>query len=287
VEDRECEELVVEWIEQVTGESKGMLSVAEWLRSGQVLCGLVNKIKPRLIKVGKMLSPHHKKDNIKKFLKVAARDFGLPEKSLFSPADLYEERNMARVVACVLALAEVVPRVAPQFQGPSLGSLSFGGAARALLLMATPGVDQASVMPPQSFTPYRENFSSIDAAAWSDIHAMFNKSKPSNPLDGIEELSTEAGSESGCESLVDDGADAPPVSKRLLPSMGVFHGAGGLFGGALRLNPVSKVHQDVLVEASIPEAEASVIAAHKSFLPSMGGFHGASGRYGGVRLVSS
>jgi len=247
----ECEEMVVEWIEQMTGESKGSLSTAEWLRSGQILCGLVNKIKPRLIKVGKMLSPHHKKENIKKFLKVAARDFGLPKRSLFSPADLYEEKNMARVVVSVLALAEVVPRVAPNFQGPSLGSLSFRGAARALLLMVTPGVHEAPGMLPQSFTPYGANFSSMDAAAWSHIHTMFSKAKTSVPLSGIEELSTEAGSESGGgslvddemdESLVDDEMDVPIASKRLLPSMGGFHGAGGLFGGVLRSNPVSKVH---------------------------------------------
>merc|ERR1712045_524623 len=116
-------------------------------------------------------------------------------------------------------------------------------------------------MSPQSFTPYGKNFSSMDAAAWSDIHSMFSKAKPSIPLYGIEELTSEAGSESGCESLVDDETDVPIESKRLLPSMGGFHGAGGLFGGVLRSNTTSEVHQEVLVEAPVP-------AADKSFHPS-------------------
>lgn len=57
--------------------------------------------------------------NIQKFLKVV-EDFGIPESSKFSPLDLYDEKDMGRVIACILAFAEVVPRVAPEFQGPVL-----------------------------------------------------------------------------------------------------------------------------------------------------------------------
>jgi len=262
----ECEELVVEWIEQTTGESKGCLSTAEWLRSGQILCGLVNKIKPGLVKAARMITPRHKKENIKKFLKAVACDFGVPERSLFSPSDLYEEQNIGQVIACVFALADVVPRVAPQFQGPKLGSWSCRG--------------EAPAVPSQCFTPYGANFSSMDAAAWSSIHRMFSKAKQSISPSGIEDLSTEAGSESGSESLVDEEMGVPSAGRRLLPSMGGFHGAGGLYGGVvLRGNPLTKMHHDDLsIGTAVPPAD-------RCFLPSMGSFHGAAGCYGGVRLV--
>merc|ERR1712045_563081 len=78
---------------------------------------------------------------------------------------------------------------------------------------------------------------------------------------------------------VDDETDVPIVSKRLLPSMGGFHGSGGLYGGMLRSN----LRQDNLMELPVPEADKSFqdVQADRSFLPSMGSFHGAGCRYGG------
>eukprot|EP00450_Noctiluca_scintillans_P038978 CAMPEP_0194477060 /NCGR_PEP_ID=MMETSP0253-20130528/850_1 /TAXON_ID=2966 /ORGANISM="Noctiluca scintillans" /LENGTH=73 /DNA_ID=CAMNT_0039315981 /DNA_START=64 /DNA_END=281 /DNA_ORIENTATION=+ len=48
--DKFLEKRVVDWIEQITGSTKGDQEVAEWLHDGKVLCELVNKIQPGTVK---------------------------------------------------------------------------------------------------------------------------------------------------------------------------------------------------------------------------------------------
>merc|ERR1739847_71655 len=90
----------------------------EYLKSGQVLCTLANKIKPDSVKgVSKSNMPFNQMENIKKFLG-AAREMGMPESSCFSTPDLYEEKNMSIVIQMLFALGGVVQAKVKTFHGP-------------------------------------------------------------------------------------------------------------------------------------------------------------------------
>lgn len=116
-EDRQ----VCEWIEAVTGEAKGDQSTAEYLKSGQVLCHLVNAIQPASVKgISKSNMPFNQMENIKKFLG-AARALGMPESSCFSTPDLFEEKNMGIVIQMLFAFGGVVQAKVTTFKGPHLG----------------------------------------------------------------------------------------------------------------------------------------------------------------------
>eukprot|EP00913_Durusdinium_trenchii_P034872 g32620.t1 len=115
------EQDVVQWIEAIAGSQKGDASVAEWLKSGVVLCDLVNAIQPGLIRtVNQQCVPFKQMENITKFLN-AARELGLPESSMFDTPDLYEEKNVDSVITCIYALGGAVQTVRPEFTGAVAG----------------------------------------------------------------------------------------------------------------------------------------------------------------------
>jgi len=112
---------VTSWIEQVTGESRGDQTLHEWLKSGQVLCKLINAVKPGTIKkVNTMNAPFKQMENIKYFMD-AARGMGVPEASMFGTPDLYEEKNMGSVVNCINVLGGSIQVTVSEFKGPKLG----------------------------------------------------------------------------------------------------------------------------------------------------------------------
>jgi len=115
------EKEAVGWIEALTGERKGQMSVCEWLRSGVLLCNLVNVITPGNIpKVHRSNVAALQHENIKFFLS-AARDFGVREHSAFNAVDLYEEKNMGSVICCLHAFGGAVQVSCPNFNGPKFG----------------------------------------------------------------------------------------------------------------------------------------------------------------------
>jgi len=120
--DHDLEKNVVDWIEKVTGEKKdGDATVQEWLKNGQVLCKLVNKIKPDTVKkINTLKSPFKEMENITYFT-TAGRAFGVPEMSMFATGDLYEDKNMGSVINCIYQVAGVVQVSVPEFKGPHLG----------------------------------------------------------------------------------------------------------------------------------------------------------------------
>ncbi|CAJ1389884.1 unnamed protein product [Effrenium voratum] len=113
---------VVRWIEAIVGSQKDEdVTVGEWLKSGVVLCNLVNAIRPGLIRtVNQQTVPFKQMENITKFLN-AARELGLPESSMFDTPDLYEEKNLDSVITCIYALGGAVQTMCPDFGGPKLG----------------------------------------------------------------------------------------------------------------------------------------------------------------------
>jgi len=114
---------VRQWIEKVTGKKKPDADTfAEWLKNGQVLCALVNAIKPGTVqKVNTQNFPFKQMENITYFMN-AAREFGVPENAMFGTPDLYEEKNIGSVVNCINVLGGVIQVTTPSFTGPKLGN---------------------------------------------------------------------------------------------------------------------------------------------------------------------
>jgi len=95
--------------------------LGEWLKNGQVLCALVNSVRPGIVKkvnTGNM--PFQQMENIKFFMD-AARQLGVPESSMLGTSQLYEEKDLGAVVKCIYILGGAVQASCPDFRGPKLG----------------------------------------------------------------------------------------------------------------------------------------------------------------------
>ena len=109
---------VVDWIQTVSGFSKGDASIAEWLHDGRVLCALINAIRPGAIpKVNEPTSAFDQKESITYFWS-AARDMGVLESSMCGTPALGEE-NIGSVVQRIYALGGAVQVNVPGSMGPS------------------------------------------------------------------------------------------------------------------------------------------------------------------------
>jgi hypothetical protein len=109
------------WIAEITGDAKGSKTTHEWLKSGQVLCVLANKIKPGSVaSVNTIATPFKERENINFFQKVM-RDIGVPEVSMFSTDDLYDEKDLGTFLISLAAFAGAVQTACPDFSGPKLG----------------------------------------------------------------------------------------------------------------------------------------------------------------------
>jgi len=110
----------VTWIEAVTGD-KMEGTFDEWLRSGVVLCNLVNKIAPGSIKkVNKGSMPFMQMENISQFIRVA-KNMGLEPSSCFDTVDLYKGNDIGKVVMSLHAFGSAVQANVKSFKGPHLG----------------------------------------------------------------------------------------------------------------------------------------------------------------------
>jgi len=114
--DSSVEKEVRQWASQL-GETLDE-DLHQCLRSGVVLCNLMNKIQPGSIanvKKGKM--PFLMMENINSYLKACAEIVGLPSTSIFQTVDLYEEKNMTAVILNLHAVGRLCNRI-PGYKGP-------------------------------------------------------------------------------------------------------------------------------------------------------------------------
>ncbi|CAG8648424.1 11051_t:CDS:2, partial [Paraglomus brasilianum] len=96
-----------EFIEQTLEVKLLGSNLHESLKDGVVLCSLMNRLKPKSIpQISRKNLPFVKMENIHNFLN-AARQFGLHNSDLFETVDLFEGKDMERVVATILALARI------------------------------------------------------------------------------------------------------------------------------------------------------------------------------------
>ena len=109
-----------QWIEAVLGRSLGKGSLQEELKSGEVLCELINKIKPGSVsKISSMKMPFKQMENIGNYLS-ACTAIGVAHFESFQTVDLFENKNMLAVVTNIHALGRFAQRI-PGYDGPVLG----------------------------------------------------------------------------------------------------------------------------------------------------------------------
>eukprot|EP01047_Picozoa_sp_COSAG01_P065110 COSAG01_NODE_8738_length_2677_cov_3.877424_4_plen_328_part_00 len=105
------EEQAAAWIGEVlgkplggTGGGENAASLAARLRSGVVLCELVNTLHPGVVpKVSTSSTPFAQRENIERFT-AALRALGVPDRENFETSDLFEESNMRQVMLCLRSL---------------------------------------------------------------------------------------------------------------------------------------------------------------------------------------
>jgi len=100
--DEQAERDALDWIEAVTQEQVDHL----WLhlKSGRVLCKMINKIRPGTIKkINKQKIPMLERENIQHFLK-GVQAFGVLSSELFSVDELYKATDLNAVLKTIYAL---------------------------------------------------------------------------------------------------------------------------------------------------------------------------------------
>jgi transgelin len=86
-------------------EAKSNESLQEYLKNGQVLCTLINKLKPNSVpRVSKLPGPFKDRERITLYLN-ACKAYGLRETDLFVTQDLYEGDNLSVVVDNLFSLS--------------------------------------------------------------------------------------------------------------------------------------------------------------------------------------
>ena len=121
--DLKLEADVCNWIGQIIGRYRSPNeTAAAWMKSGDVVCELMNGIRPGTIKKYnvKTTSKFKQMENITLFLR-ACREVGMLEKDLFSTVDLYEAKDMNAVILSLFNLGGTIQSTIPYFKGPKLG----------------------------------------------------------------------------------------------------------------------------------------------------------------------
>eukprot|EP00002_Diphylleia_rotans_P006359 TRINITY_DN15741_c0_g1_i1.p1 TRINITY_DN15741_c0_g1~~TRINITY_DN15741_c0_g1_i1.p1 ORF type:complete len:192 (-),score=44.85 TRINITY_DN15741_c0_g1_i1:187-762(-) len=108
------------WLEAVLAESSGSTRLQEWLKSGVRLCTAINRVKPNTVKkINTNSMAFMQMENLSNFL-AGCKSLGVIDSDLFSPVDLYEEKNWPQVIQCIHSLGRVAQKV-PGYTGPKLG----------------------------------------------------------------------------------------------------------------------------------------------------------------------
>ncbi|XP_066955538.1 myophilin [Macrobrachium rosenbergii] len=111
----------LDWIALITGadisKSGDMDNFYEVLKNGQLLCELINTLKPGQIKkIQKSEMAFKCMENINQFVD-GAKACGVPSEETFQTVDLWERQNLNAVVICLQSLG----RKGAQFGKPSIG----------------------------------------------------------------------------------------------------------------------------------------------------------------------
>eukprot|EP00802_Teleaulax_amphioxeia_P010398 Tamp_10426.p1 GENE.Tamp_10426~~Tamp_10426.p1 ORF type:complete len:343 (+),score=107.66 Tamp_10426:204-1232(+) len=114
------EEQVCAWIKELTGNDLEPTTIQETMKSGVILCELVNRIAPKSVKkVNNSEMPFAQRENIQSFCD-AVKALGVKDINNFAADDLYEAKNMKQVMICILALGKKCWSI-EGYTGPCLG----------------------------------------------------------------------------------------------------------------------------------------------------------------------
>jgi len=128
---RDQEHLVAQWLHAVTGDQQadgvasGQSTLFDVLRSGEVLCDLINAIWPGKIvgiKRGQTLtmspcSSRRRLTNVTLFVQ-ACRNLGMDQQDMCISSDLEDSKGLRNVMRCIFAIGALVPET--EFEGPRL-----------------------------------------------------------------------------------------------------------------------------------------------------------------------
>ncbi|KAH7887756.1 ras GTPase-activating protein [Phlebopus sp. FC_14] len=155
-----------QWIEGCLGEELGfgVVEMEERLRNGVVLAKLVrafqgDQVVRRIYESSSSKLDFRHSDNINYFF-VFVREVGLPECFIFELTDLYEKKNLPKVIYCIHALSHLLARrgLAERI-GNLLGKLQFSDDQ---LQQAQKGLNDAGVAMPNFGNVSRELAKEID-----------------------------------------------------------------------------------------------------------------------------
>eukprot|EP01103_Thecamoeba_quadrilineata_P011343 TRINITY_DN2687_c0_g1_i1.p1 TRINITY_DN2687_c0_g1~~TRINITY_DN2687_c0_g1_i1.p1 ORF type:complete len:1007 (+),score=188.05 TRINITY_DN2687_c0_g1_i1:223-3021(+) len=117
----ELEEKAIIWIEALLKEKFPAGSFMASLKSGVILCKVLNAIKPGTVSKIYEGPIHFKQmENINSFLEGCKR-IGMPENNLFITSDLYEEKNLSQVLSTIHLLGKFVSKI-EDYNGPVIES---------------------------------------------------------------------------------------------------------------------------------------------------------------------
>ncbi|XP_055086369.1 LIM domain only protein 7b isoform X2 [Periophthalmus magnuspinnatus] len=194
------------WIEEVTGKSFDCSDFRGALENGVLLCDLINKLKPGIIKrVNRLSTPIAGLDNVSVFLKACGK-LGLNESQLFHPGDLQDlstrvtlkRDESSRRLKNVLITIYWLGRKANQdllYEGPQLNFKSFEG-----LL----GLALSRALDDSTSCYYQEK---------EEIQRKRSSYKRQSSLDSVDSLDAKATTANGCGS----DAEAEQVFKTETP----------------------------------------------------------------------
>jgi len=124
------QENAASWIAEVTGEEMPSTQdeFHEWLKDGQVLCRLVNKINKnhenykkefRIKKINKNKMPFKQRENICNYIE-CCKKMGMKDGDCFVSQDLFEGSNLVAVIDQIYSLGAVSANV-KGYEGPKFG----------------------------------------------------------------------------------------------------------------------------------------------------------------------
>jgi len=107
----ELERTARQWIETVTGIKDSEQTFPQYLKSGVVLCKLINIVKPNAVpKINEGTIAYKQMENIEHFLK-ACSELGLHQQDLFNTSDLFNERNVNLVINSIHVFAHFIEKL--------------------------------------------------------------------------------------------------------------------------------------------------------------------------------
>jgi hypothetical protein len=132
------EEQAVEWIEDVLDTPLDEEPIGGLLKSGVVLCNLVNRLSPGAVKkISESAMPFPQRENVQAFIS-AVRELGVPDRDNFDTSDLFEQTGMRQVMTCLRSLGRAAYNI-PGYEGPCWGQQESGRSGSPTHQVATDG----------------------------------------------------------------------------------------------------------------------------------------------------